>query len=107
LHGQRLNCGAGVCELEDHVGEKGWSSNWLTKFGPIKKTPPTSFFSRLLENVWVEFAFPYALSPCHKGAKQDATGVPGGASAKLSHYTSLSLTYPIENEMPFVHHIVE
>jgi hypothetical protein len=23
LHAQRLNCGIGVCELEDHVGGKG------------------------------------------------------------------------------------
>jgi hypothetical protein len=37
LHGQRLNYGSNVCELEDHVGEKGWSSNWLTKLGPTKK----------------------------------------------------------------------
>ncbi len=27
LHGQGLNYGTNVCELEDHVGEKGWNSN--------------------------------------------------------------------------------
>jgi hypothetical protein len=27
LHGQRLNYGANVYELEDHFGEKGWSLN--------------------------------------------------------------------------------
>jgi hypothetical protein len=27
LHAQGLNCGASVCELEDHVGEKGLSLN--------------------------------------------------------------------------------
>jgi len=39
LHAQRLNCGVGVCELEDHVGEKGLSLNWSTKLGLAKKTP--------------------------------------------------------------------
>jgi hypothetical protein len=33
----RAKCGTNVCELEDHVGEKGWSSNWLTKLGLAKK----------------------------------------------------------------------
>jgi hypothetical protein len=37
LHSQGLNCGTWVCELEDHVGEKGWNSNWPTKLGPAKK----------------------------------------------------------------------
>ncbi len=37
LHNQGLNCGANVCESEDYVGEKRWSSNWLTKLEPIKK----------------------------------------------------------------------
>ncbi len=27
LHAQGLNCEVGVCELENHVGEKGLSSN--------------------------------------------------------------------------------
>jgi len=27
LHGQGLNCRISVCELEDHVGEKGLSLN--------------------------------------------------------------------------------
>ncbi len=37
LHGQGLDCGANVHELEDHVGEKGWSLNLPTKVGSIKK----------------------------------------------------------------------
>jgi hypothetical protein len=36
LHGSRLNYETNICELEDHVGEKGWSSNWPTKLGPAK-----------------------------------------------------------------------
>jgi hypothetical protein len=51
LHGQKFNYGANVCELEDHVGEKGWSSNWLIKLGPIKKTLHASFPNHLLECV--------------------------------------------------------
>ncbi len=27
FHAQRLNCGAGVCELKDHVKEKGLNTN--------------------------------------------------------------------------------
>jgi len=27
LHAQGLNCGVGVCELEDHVGEEELNSN--------------------------------------------------------------------------------
>jgi hypothetical protein len=83
------------------------SSNWPTKFGPAKKTPPIGFPNCLLENVWVEPTFPYALSPHHKGAKWNIIGVAGGVSSKLPHYTGLALTYPMENKMPFVHHIVE
>jgi hypothetical protein len=37
LQGQGLNFKANVCELEDHVGEKGWNSNWPTKLGFVKK----------------------------------------------------------------------
>ncbi len=51
LHSQGLNYEKNVCELEDHVGEKGWSLNWSTKFRPIKKTLFTSYPNRLLENV--------------------------------------------------------
>jgi hypothetical protein len=50
LHGQRLNYESNVCELEDHVGEKGWSSNRLTKFGPAKKKTLVSFLNHLLKN---------------------------------------------------------
>jgi len=37
LRAQMLNCGAGICQLEDHVGEKGLSSNWSIKLGLTKK----------------------------------------------------------------------
>jgi hypothetical protein len=37
LHSQRVKYETNVCELEDHVGEKGWSSNWPTKLGLPKK----------------------------------------------------------------------
>jgi hypothetical protein len=50
LHAQGLNCGVGVCELEDHVGENGLSLNWLTKLRFAKKTPFASFLDYLLEN---------------------------------------------------------
>jgi len=51
--------------------------------------------------------FPYALSPCHKGAKQNTIGVVGGASAKLPHCKGPPLTYSMENEMSLVHHATE
>jgi hypothetical protein len=47
------------------------------------------------------------LSPHHEGAKQNTIGVVGGVSAKLPHYINLVLTYPMENEMPFVHHTIK
>ncbi len=37
LHGQRLNYETNICELEDHVGQKGLNSNWPTKLGFAKK----------------------------------------------------------------------
>jgi hypothetical protein len=43
----------------------------------------------------------------HEGAKQDAIGVIRGASAKLPHHKGLTLTYPMENETPLVHHVIE
>jgi hypothetical protein len=36
LHDQRLNFITNVCELEDYVGEKGWSLNSLTKLRLVK-----------------------------------------------------------------------
>jgi hypothetical protein len=51
LQNQGLNCGVNVCELENHVGEKGWSSNWPTKLGLAKKTRFANFSSHLLESV--------------------------------------------------------
>ncbi len=43
LHNQGLNYGINVCELEDHVGAKGWTSNWPTKLGFIKKNSSYKF----------------------------------------------------------------
>jgi len=50
LHIQGLNYGTSVCELEDHVGEKGLNSNWLTKLQSTKKNL-ASFPGRLLKNI--------------------------------------------------------
>ncbi len=43
LHVQELNCGEGVYELEDHVGEMALNSNLLTKLGLAKITPLANF----------------------------------------------------------------
>jgi hypothetical protein len=40
----------------------------------------------------------------HEGAKQNTIGVIKGINAKLR---GLALTYPMENETPFIHHIIE
>jgi len=42
--------------------------------------------------------------PHHEGAKQDTIRV---VNAKLPHCMGPVLTYPMENKMPFVHHVVE
>jgi len=93
LQGQGFNSEANVCELEDHVGEKGWSSNWPTKLGLAKNTHLASFPNCLLESIWVKFAFPYGLSPRHEEAKWNTIGVIGGVSAKLPHCYDHSLGF--------------
>ncbi len=48
--------------------------------------------------------------PCHptmKGAKRDTIGVARRANANSPHCTGLISVYPMENEMPFVHHVVK
>ncbi len=60
----------------------------------------------MLENVWIKSTFPYAMSPCHEEAKWNTIRVVRRASAKLPHYTDPALVYPMENEMPLVHHVV-
>jgi len=60
-----------------------------------------------VKNIWIESAFPYALSPCHEEAIRDTIGVVGETSAKLPHYKNPMLAYIMENEMPFVHHAME
>jgi len=42
--------------------------------------------------------------PHHEKAKRDIIGV---TNAILPHSTSLALIYPMENEMPLMHHVVE
>jgi hypothetical protein len=51
--------------------------------------------------------FPYALLPHHEGAKQNTIGVAKGTNAKLPHCTGHVLAYLMENEIPFVHHVVK
>jgi hypothetical protein len=51
--------------------------------------------------------FPYVLSPRHEGPNRNTIGIIGGVSAKLPHCTSPMLIYLMENEMPFLHHVVE
>jgi hypothetical protein len=45
--------------------------------------------------------------PYHEEVKQNTIGVARRVSAKLPHYMSLVLTYPMEIEMPFAHHVVK
>ncbi len=85
--------------MELELADKAWAHK--------KKTVFANFPSHLLENVWVESMFPYALSPHHEEAKRDTIGVTGRASAKLPHYMSVVLVYPMENEMPLVHHPIK
>jgi len=61
----------------------------------------------MLKNTWIEFAFPYALSSQHEGAKQNTIGVVGGTHAKLPHCMSHVLVYPMENELSFIHHAIK
>ncbi len=44
LHAQGENRETNIYELENHVGEKGLSSNWPTKFIPTKKNSLYKFF---------------------------------------------------------------
>jgi len=69
LHIRELNYEKKVCELEDHVGEEALNLNLPPKLSLAKITFFTSFPIRLLENIWIEYVFPYGLLPHHKGAK--------------------------------------
>jgi hypothetical protein len=68
------------------------------------KFGPTNFLDYLLESAWIELTFPYAMLPCHKGAKQGTIGVIWIASAKLPHHRCLAPSKTMENETSFVHH---
>jgi hypothetical protein len=45
--------------------------------------------------------------PPLKGVKQDTIGVTKGTNAKLPHHKGHVPTFPMENEMSFVHHVVK
>jgi hypothetical protein len=45
--------------------------------------------------------------PRQEGAKQNTIGVIRRTNAKMPHRKGLALVYPLENEMPLVHHIVK
>jgi hypothetical protein len=75
--------------------------------GPQKKFLLQVFFDHLLINICVEFVFSYAVFPHHNGVERDTIKVARGTSTKLLHYKGHVLIYPMENEMPFIHHIVE
>jgi hypothetical protein len=47
------------------------------------------------------------MSSCHEDAKRDTIKVARGTNAKLPHFTGHALSYPTENEMSLVHHVVE
>jgi hypothetical protein len=93
LDTQGPNYGVGVCELEDHVGEKELKWNWPTKFGPTKKTPFGSFLSYMLKSAGIKFVFLYVSSPYHERAKWDTIEVTKATNAKLPHYISPSIVY--------------
>jgi len=98
LHIQELNYREGVYELE------ALSSNLLLKLGPIGRILLIGFPKHMIENIRIRFVFSYAHLPCFEKAKQDTIGVIRGTNAKLPHHRGLMLIYPVENEMPFLHH---
>ncbi len=104
---KKLNCEKNVYELEDHVEEKALSSNLLPKVGLARKTCLASFFSCLLESIWVEFAFPYAKLLHHKRAKQDTIRVTRRTNVMLPHHKGLMPAYPMKKETPFIYHIIK
>jgi hypothetical protein len=75
--------------------------------GPQKKLLLQSIPNHLLKNALIKPTFPCALLPYQEGAKQDTIGVTQKTSAKLPHHRGPMPTYPMENKMPFGHHIVE
>jgi hypothetical protein len=89
------------------LGKKDGARTGRQSLSPYKKTPHASFPSYLLKNVWVESTFPYGLSPRHEKAKRNTIRVVGGTNAKLPHCIGFALVYPMENKIPFVHHVVE
>jgi hypothetical protein len=69
LHGQGLNYITNICELEDHVGEKGWSLNWLTKFGLAKKNSPCKFSQSLIRKCLSQICISLCLITPPRGSK--------------------------------------
>ncbi len=69
MHIPKLDCDEGVYELGGHVGEEALNLKLWPKLRLEKKIFLASFLNRLLKNVLVTFAFPYALLLHHDGEK--------------------------------------
>ncbi len=83
--------------IEFKQGTKTWAHK--------KKTPFTNFPNHLLESAWIKFVFSYALLFHHEGAKWDTIWATRRISANLPHCSGPTLAYPMENEIPLVHHV--
>jgi hypothetical protein len=86
---------------------KGIEFKLVDKAWAYKKNFHVNFPNRLLKNIWIESAFPYALSPQHEKAKQNTIGVVRGVNAKLPHCTGHALVYSMENKMSHVYHSIK
>jgi len=87
------------------LGKRDWAQTWHQNLGSQKKTPLTNFPNHLLENAWIKFVFSYALLLCHEGAKWNTIWAVRRTSANLPHCSGPPLAYPMENEIPLVHHV--
>jgi hypothetical protein len=107
LHGQGLNYRTCVCKLEDTCWGKGIEFELTNKAWARKKI--SSFKFALLHVIKHLNQIYISLCPItqHKRAKQDTIGVVGGTSANLPHCIGHVLTYPMENKMSFVHHVIK
>jgi hypothetical protein len=84
--------------IEFELATKAWACkiNFSCKFSQL-------LTKKHLSQIYVSLC----MSPCHEGAKWNTIGVARGISAKLPHCMGFALTYPMEKEMPFVHHVVK
>jgi hypothetical protein len=76
------------------LGKKHWTWTYHRNLAS-QKTFFTSFPIRLLENIWIEYVFPYGLLPHHKAAKQDTIRVTRWTNVKLPHHKGLVPVYPM------------